>query len=88
VGVGHWKNGQRLQGRRHFPLKFDVSPADFTIEFSAPEERVVRTGTPQVDKQATPEITKMLVVLDGELSRKEIMRRLDLKDVNHFRDAY
>ncbi|MDR1827706.1 MAG: hypothetical protein LBR29_05205, partial [Methylobacteriaceae bacterium] len=38
--------------------------------------------------QVTPEITRMLAVIDGELTRRDIMDRLDLRDINHFREEY
>jgi ATP-dependent DNA helicase RecG len=30
----------------------------------------------------------MLAVIDGELTRRDIMDRLDLRDINHFREEY
>lgn len=40
--------------------------------------------TPEV----TPEVTRMLAVLEGEMNRSEIMEALGLKDEKHFREHY
>ena len=38
-----------------------------------------RTSTEQVTEQATEQVQRMLLVLDKEMTRKEIMSKLDLK---------
>ncbi|TAL31659.1 MAG: Fic family protein [Spirochaetes bacterium] len=44
--------------------------------------------TPEVAPQVTPEVKKMLLIMDGELSRKQIQEKLGLKDEKHFRESY
>jgi hypothetical protein len=44
----------------------------------------VKTATPQV----TPQVEKLLTVLDGEMSAKEFMIKLALKDLKSFRQNY
>jgi len=43
---------------------------------------------PEVAPIVTPEVRKLLSVLKGEMSRKEIQQKLGLKDEKHFREAY
>jgi Fic family protein len=43
---------------------------------------------PEVIPEVTPEVKKMLSILKGEMSRKEIQQKLGLKDEKHFREAY
>jgi len=45
-------------------------------------------STPEVRPDVTPEVKKMLSVLNGEMTRKEIQQKLGLKDEKHFRTAY
>ena len=44
--------------------------------------------TPEVAPQDTPEVSKLIITLDGEMSRKEILLKLNLKDEKHLRQAY
>jgi len=44
--------------------------------------------TPEVTPHVTPEVRKMLSILKGEMTRKEIQQILGLKDEKHFRTAY
>jgi hypothetical protein len=44
--------------------------------------------TPGVTPHVTPEVRKMLSILKGEMTRKEIQQILGLKDEKHFRTAY
>ena len=44
--------------------------------------------TPEVTPHITPEVRKMLSILKGEMTRKEIQQILGLKDEKHFRTAY
>jgi hypothetical protein len=37
---------------------------------------------------STPEVTKMLIAIKGEMTRKEIQQVLGLKDEKHFRQSY
>ena len=52
----------------------------FTLEFPRPSHKI----TPQV----TPQVTRLLEVLHGEMTRREIMKKLGLKDRVHFRKKY
>jgi Fic family protein len=38
--------------------------------------------------EVTPEVKKMLSIMKGEMTRKEIQKKLRLKDEKHFREAY
>lgn len=53
--------------------------------------KVLRAGqrqTGQVTPEVTPEVGRMLLALDGEMSRAELMAVLSLKDEKHFRTHY
>jgi predicted HTH transcriptional regulator len=39
-------------------------------------------------QEATPEVSRLLKVLEGELSRREMQEALGLKDADHMREAY
>ncbi|MDZ7833374.1 MAG: hypothetical protein U5L07_16645 [Desulfobacterales bacterium] len=57
--------------------------ADLTDEaHDAPEV------TPEVAPEVTPEVKSLLSVLQGDMTRKEIMTALGLKDQKHFRQRY
>ncbi len=49
---------------------------------------VASLSAPEVTPYVTPEVRKMLSILKGEMSRKEIQQILGLKDEKHFRTAY
>lgn len=44
--------------------------------------------TPEVAPEVTPEVVELLRVMEGEMSRREIMGLLGLKDEKHFREHY
>ena len=44
--------------------------------------------TPHVTPHVTPEVSKVLSILKGEMTRKEIQQILGLKDEKHFRTTY
>ena len=46
------------------------------------------SSTPEVNPQVTPEVKKMLSLLNGDMTRQEIQQKLGLKDEKHFREAY
>jgi Fic family protein len=46
------------------------------------------SSAPEVTPYVTPEVKKMLTVLNGTMSRREIQTALGLKDEKHFRQAY
>ena len=43
---------------------------------------------PEVTPEVTPEVLRMFSVLEGDLSRQDLQNLLDLKDREHFRQAY
>ena len=45
-------------------------------------------SAPEVAPEVTPEVKKMLLVIDKEMTRKEIQAKLGLKDEKHFREKY
>jgi hypothetical protein len=50
--------------------------------------REIKTATPQVSPQVTPQVEKLLTVLEGEMTAKELMTKLALKDRKSFRKNY
>lgn len=67
-----------------------VSEHWFTVILPRPNvesESENGSKTPPED-QVTPEVQSMLAVLDGEMSRRDIMRVLGLSDEKHFRENY
>lgn len=44
--------------------------------------------TPEVEPAVTPEVMRLLKVMKGEMTRKEIQAKLGLKDEKHFRQSY
>ena len=48
------------------------------------EEALASVSTPEV----TPEVARLLQVLEGEMGSGELMRAMDLKDEKHFRQHY
>jgi len=68
-------------------------PNDMWLEFAfdAAYLKVLRAGqkqTEQVEAQVTPEVGRMQQLLNGEMSRAELMIALGLKDEKHFRTHY
>ena len=49
---------------------------------------VASLSAPEATPHVTPEVRKMLSILKGEMTRKEIQQILGLKDEKHFRTAY
>lgn len=49
---------------------------------------ILTAATPLSAPEVTPEVRKMLSILKGEMTRKEIQQILCLKDEKHFRTAY
>jgi len=78
--------------REHCPkvnIRFNTM---FTLEFPRPTYlktdkkpgAAIKKTTPQV----TPQVTRLLEVLQGEMTRGEIMKKLSLKDRMHFSKEY
>jgi hypothetical protein len=44
--------------------------------------------TPEVTPGVTPGVTRLLQILHGEMTRKQIQSILNLKDEKHFREKY
>lgn len=57
-----------------------------TVTFTAPE--VTPEVAPEVTPEVTPEVERLLHVVDGEMSGKEMMAALGLRDEKHFRLRY
>ena len=51
-------------------------------------EKITPQVTPHVTQQVTPQVTRLLGVLQGEMTRAEIMKKLGLKDRMHFSKEY
>ena len=51
-------------------------------------EAVQTLLTPGVTPDVTPEVKKMLSIMDGEMTRRQIQKKLGLKDEKHFRQNY
>ena len=80
-------------------LRYD--PYDMWLEFAFDEAYLKALGggkprteqgeaqvIPQVTPQVTPEVGRMLAVLNGEMTRADIMAVLGLRDTKHFRIHY
>ena len=51
-------------------------------------EAVISVGAPSVTLQVTPQVTRLLQVIVGAMSREELQRALGLKDRKSFRERY
>ncbi|MBU1054803.1 MAG: Fic family protein [Proteobacteria bacterium] len=51
-------------------------------------DAVKSLSTPEDAPEVTPEVKKILSIIDGEMTRKQIQEKLGLKDEKHFREAY
>jgi ATP-dependent DNA helicase RecG len=63
----------------------------FRIVVKVPEFGTIETkgeATNQVTGEVTPEVRKMLTVIQGEMCRVEIQQKLGLTDEKHFRENY
>jgi len=63
----------------------------FRIIVKVPEFRQITGSEPQSGQLApevTPEVKKMLSIMQGEMTRSEIQEKLGLKDEKHFRENY
>ena len=58
------------------------------FSFSENFLRMILPNTPQVTPQVTSPISKLLQVLNGEMSRQELQLQLKLKDKKHFKKLY
>ena len=56
-------------------------------EVERAQEEAEGPSGPEVTPEVTPEV-RLLSVLEGEMSREQIQRRLALRDEKHFRSAY
>jgi len=45
-------------------------------------------AAPEVTPEVAPEVRKMLSIMNGEMTRTEIMSKLGLTDEKHFREHY
>ena len=58
------------------------------FSFSENFLRMILPNTPQVTPPVTSPISKLLQVLNGEMSRQELQLQLKLKDKKHFKKLY
>lgn len=72
-------------------VQFDIQEfqggvmATFTLRQS---ELVTPQVAPQVTPQVTPQVEQLMAVLQGEMTRQQLMDRLGLKDRKHFVASY
>jgi ATP-dependent DNA helicase RecG len=66
----------------------DVSPDWVTVTFLRPVEVVTPHVTPHETPHVAPHVGRLIVVLQGEMSRVELMDALGLKDRRHFARTY
>jgi len=59
----------------------------FRIIVKCPDYELIKTKD-SVTPEVTPEVKKILLVMDGELKRQDIQARLGLTDEKHFRENY
>jgi len=82
----------KYQGEYYNAIKESTKNSDstFFIEFMLRmiSEAVRGMYTPEVTPYVTPEVKKMLLIIKGEMTRKEIQQKLGLKDEKHFRERY
>lgn len=48
----------------------------------------ISSTTPEVAPEVAPEVRRMLSVLNGEMTRKDLQQKLGLLDEKHFREFY
>lgn len=63
----------------------------FRIIVKVPEFQQITGFEPQsrqLTPEVTPEVKKMLYIMQGEMTRAEIQEKLGLKDEKHFRENY
>ena len=66
----------------------EVSPDWVTVTFPRPVEAVTPHVTPHETPHVAPHVERLIAVLQGEMSRVEIMDALGLKDRRHFASTY
>ena len=75
---------------RDYPeVQFDVEEkfGGVMVAF-AQKNKPADSGSPQVTPQVTPQVEQLLVVIQGEMTRQELMAALELKDRKHFANTY
>jgi ATP-dependent DNA helicase RecG len=58
------------------------------LSFQAPVIAEEKTSITQVTPQVTPQVQKLIEIMQGEMSRSELMDALGLQDREHFRKEY
>ncbi len=66
--------------------KFDVVQVGSESESESGEFK--GQVTPEVAPEVTPEVKRLIFVIEGEMTRKELQRKLGLKDEKYFRESY
>lgn len=69
----------------HFGVTLTIYSRFIHLEISL--GNIPNTGG-QVTPEVTPEIMRLLNIMQGEMSRKDLRTRMNLKDDEHFRKAY
>lgn len=87
------RSGTSNLGREHGAAEPRIKVPEhlFTVIFPRPNvqsEKEIIAITPEDTPEVTPEVHEMLSVLDGEMTRRDIMRALQLSDEKHFREHY
>ena len=77
----------RIDPGNFTPFPKNPTICKFMIQLVAAATTNIEAGE-QVTPEVTPEVMSMLAVLDGEMSRIAIQRRLELRDEKHFRENY
>jgi hypothetical protein len=76
--LGEWSN---------IRFEDDVEGNQFKVVIARPRT-VAPEVAPEVTPEVTPEVKRLLAVLQGEMSREQIMALLRLRDEKHFRVRY
>ena len=69
---------------------YTINPGDIMIEFTAPEDRVIRSGSDQVSDQDTDQdVPKMILAYCSEArSKREICEHLGFSNLTYFTRTY
>lgn len=74
--------------REHPLIASSVFHYEFEDGFQHEANDAVREGSPQETPHVSPQVERLLRVLDGEMSRREVLVALDLRDRKWLRQAY
>ena len=74
------------QAIKQSTMQTDAAP--FIIFMLSSILETCRKNTPQVTLQVSPQVKQLLLIVREEMSREELMKRMKLKDIKHFRQRY